>query len=202
MAFSAGTSSRASAEINVTPLIDVLLVLLIIFMVIVPVMPRGLHSALPSPAVPGAAEVVDRPILVEVEQGEMAVRYLVDGVGMNRDRIVPRLVELLSRRSVRQVLVRGDARLDFGVIAGVIDAGQAAGSYTVVRRISRRYTVSSNGVARCMVQRLSQITRSPACFHDTACTKRGWVENSIRSCSSLRPCSTGQPTMWEACEAM
>jgi len=131
MAFSTTVTSRGgglSSEINVTPLIDVLLVMLIIFMVIVPVMPRGLHSALPSPAVPGAAEVVDRPILVEVEQGEMAVRYLVDGVGMNRDRIVPRLVELLSRRSVRQVLVRGDARLDFGVIAGVIDAGQAAGA--------------------------------------------------------------------------
>src|SRR6266853_4157493 len=102
-----GTSAgeRFSSEINVTPLIDVLLVMLIIFMVIVPVMPRGLHSALPSPAVPGVAEVEDRPILVEVEQGETAVRYLVDGAGMERDGIAPRLVELLSRRSVRQVLV-------------------------------------------------------------------------------------------------
>jgi biopolymer transport protein TolR len=131
MAFSTTGTSRGdslSSEINVTPLIDVLLVMLIIFMVIVPVMPRGLHSALPSPAVPGVAEVVDRPILVEVEQDETAVRYLVDGAGMERDGIGPRLVELLSRRSVRQVLVRGDAKLDFGVIAGVIDAGQAAGA--------------------------------------------------------------------------
>jgi biopolymer transport protein TolR len=130
MAFSTAVTSKGgglSSEINVTPLIDVLLVMLIIFMVIVPVMPRGLHSALPSPAAPGVAEVVDRPILVEVEQGETAVGYLVDGVGMHGDRIVPRLVELLSRRSVRQVLVRGDAQLDFCVIASVIDAGQAAG---------------------------------------------------------------------------
>src|SRR5947209_5758182 len=111
MAFSTtGTSGGdgLSSEINVTPLIDVLLVMLIIFMVIVPVMPRGLHSPLPSPAVPAVAEATDRPVLIEVEQGHIAMRYLVDGARMDRAEIAPRLVELLSRRSVRQVLVKGD----------------------------------------------------------------------------------------------
>ena len=72
MAFSTAGTSRGdglSSEINVTPLIDVLLVMLIIFMVIVPVMPRGLNSALPSPATAGIAEPADRPVLVQVEQG-------------------------------------------------------------------------------------------------------------------------------------
>ncbi|HEX3373884.1 MAG TPA: biopolymer transporter ExbD [Edaphobacter sp.] len=131
MAFSTTVTSRGdglSSEINVTPLIDVLLAMLIIFMVIVPVMPRGLHSALPSPAVYGIAEGADRPIIIEVEQGQMATRYLVDGAGMERAEISPRLVELLSRRSVRQVLVKGDPQLDFGIITGVIDAGQSAGA--------------------------------------------------------------------------
>ena len=134
MAFSTTGSSRGdglSSEINVTPLIDVLLVMLIIFMVIVPVMPRGLNSALPSPATSGVAEAAERPILVEVEQGQTAVRYLVDGVDMERAEVVPRLVELLSRRSVRQVLLKADGKLDFGVVAGVIDAGQAAGAESV-----------------------------------------------------------------------
>jgi len=134
MAFSTtGTSGGdgLSSEINVTPLIDVLLVMLIIFMVIVPVMPRGLKSALPSPATPGVAEAAEHPILVQVEQGQMAVRYLVDGVGMERAEVAPRLLELLSRRSVRHVLVKADAKLDFGVVAGVIDAGQAAGAESV-----------------------------------------------------------------------
>jgi biopolymer transport protein TolR len=123
---------RLSSEINVTPLIDVLLVMLIIFMVIVPVMPRGLSSALPSVATAG---IVDHdaylPILVQVEQGQTAVQYVVDGIGMGRAEVAPRLVELLARRSVRQVLVRADAKLDFGVVAGVIDAGHAAGAESV-----------------------------------------------------------------------
>jgi biopolymer transport protein TolR len=134
MAFSTtGASGGASlsSEINVTPLIDVLLVMLIIFMVIVPVMPRGLSSALPSASTSGFADAVDRPILVEVAQGETAVRYLVDGVGVDRAEVGARLQELLSRRSVRQVLVRADEKLDFGVIVGVIDAGQAAGAESV-----------------------------------------------------------------------
>jgi biopolymer transport protein TolR len=127
MAFSTIGNSKGdglSSEIKVTPLIDVLLVLLIIFMVIVPDMPRGLNSALPSPVTPGIAEAADHPVLVQVEQGQTAVRYVVDGVDTERDEVAPRLLELLSRRSVRQMLLRGDAKLDFGVIAGVIDAGQ------------------------------------------------------------------------------
>ena len=133
MAFSTNGTSGGdglSSEINVTPLIDVLLVMLIIFMVIVPVMPRGLNSAVPS-ATSGTAEAGDRPILVQVEQGQMAVRYLVDGVGMERAEVAPRLLELLSRRSVRQVLLKADAKLDFGVIAGVIDAGKSAGAESI-----------------------------------------------------------------------
>ena len=124
--------SRLSSEINVTPLIDVLLVMLIIFMVIVPVMPVGLISALPSAATSDRAnEAPDRPIMVQVEQGPAAVRYLIDGVDLGKAEVAPRLSELLSRRSVRQILLKGDAKLDFGVIAGVIDAGHAAGAESV-----------------------------------------------------------------------
>jgi biopolymer transport protein TolR len=134
MAFSTNGTSGGdglSSEINVTPLIDVLLVMLIIFMVIVPVMPRGLNSVLLSAAAPGAAETTDRPILVQIEREGTAVRYIVDGVGMEKAEIAPRLLELLSRRSVRQMLLKADAGLDFGVVAGVIDAGQAAGAENV-----------------------------------------------------------------------
>jgi biopolymer transport protein ExbD len=137
MAFSINGSagnggSGLSSEINITPLIDILLVMLVIFMVIVPVTPRDLNPALPSVSSIGVGdEAADRPVLVEVEQRQTGVLYLVEGISLERAEVAPRLLELMSRRSVRQVLLKGDARLDFGVIAGVIDAGQAAGAESV-----------------------------------------------------------------------
>lgn len=124
-----GTSERSglSSEINVTPLIDVLLVVLIIFMVIVPVMPHGLKSAIPV-ADRSGAESAAGPVLIQVEQGEGMARYLVDGVDVGRADLQRQLVVALARRPARQMLVRANAELDYGVVAGVIDAGQAAGA--------------------------------------------------------------------------
>jgi biopolymer transport protein TolR len=130
MAFSTNGTSEGSglrSEINVTPLIDVLLVMLIIFMVIVPVMPHGLKSAIPAANRRGAERTLG-PVLVRVEQGETAARYFVDGDGVETIDLQRRLAEALARRPARQMLVRADARLDYGVVAGVIDAGQAVGA--------------------------------------------------------------------------
>ncbi len=131
MAFStnAGTGSNGlSSEINVTPLIDVLLVMLIIFMVIVPVMPHGLNSAIPDAGGPAGVETTAGPVLVRVERGETGERYFIDGVSVERADVTARLRESLARRPARQMLVRADAELDYRVVAGVIDAGQAAGA--------------------------------------------------------------------------
>lgn len=133
MAFStngAPGSDRLSSEINVAPLIDVLLVMLIIFMVIVPVMPRGLNTALPATASAGD-EAPDSPILVEVEQGAVTVRYRINGIEVEKTRIAPGLAELVSRRPSRRMVLKADAKLDFAVIAGVIDAGRAAGAESI-----------------------------------------------------------------------
>jgi biopolymer transport protein TolR len=135
MAFSTNGSSRAdglSSDINITPLIDVLLVMLIIFMVIVPVVPRGLSSTIPSTAPASVRdEASDRTILVQVEANGLAARYVVDGAGLAREDISPRLAALLSKMAVRQVLVKADASLDFATVANVIDAGKAAGAESI-----------------------------------------------------------------------
>ncbi len=130
MAFSTTGSSAGSgfsSEINVTPLIDVLLVMLIIFMVIVPVVPRGVAASLPSD---GHAKVVeqapDRPVMVQVELRSSRVLYRVDGDEVDKDQIGSRLVNLLSHQTTRRMFLTADAGLDFGVIAEVINLGKAA----------------------------------------------------------------------------
>jgi biopolymer transport protein TolR len=130
--FSTNGTSRGngpSAAINVTPLIDVLLVMLIIFMVIVPVMPHGLNSVIPSTS-PSTVmrEAFDQPILVQIDMDGSLPRYRIDGAGVDQADVAQRLESLFARRSVRRLLVKADARLDFGVVAGVIDSGQGSGA--------------------------------------------------------------------------
>ena len=131
MAFSTN-SSGLSSEINVTPLIDVLLVLLIIFMVIVPVLPRGLNTELPS-ANTGQQRSgdADRPVLVRVEIQGVEARYFVDEQSVSETEVSPLLLELLGRKVERRILLKADAALDFGVVSRVIDAGRAAGTENV-----------------------------------------------------------------------
>ena len=123
-----------SSEINVTPLIDILLVMLIIFMVIVPLAPHGLNSELPS-TLPSTVEedASRRPVLVRVESGQVesgheTPQYTVDGTRVCSADVMPRLIELLSKKSIRRLLVKADAKLDFSAVAEVINAGQAAGA--------------------------------------------------------------------------
>ena len=135
MAFSTnGTTggNSLSSDINITPLIDVLLVLLIIFMVIVPMMPRGLNSKLPSDQ-PGqiVQEKANRPVLIEMQSMPAGVLYRVDGESLDAALLAPRLEELLARRSARDILLRADAELDYGIVAQVINTGQAAGAESV-----------------------------------------------------------------------
>jgi biopolymer transport protein TolR len=121
MGMASGGDSRA--EINMTPMIDVLLVLIIIFMVITPLTPAGLRTLVPQP--PDAAEhESSRDIVVTVE---------LDGsLRLNAERIeLLALYERLSRiyqaRGDAVLFVRGDERLEFRQVAAVIDIAKGAG---------------------------------------------------------------------------
>ena|SRR5882757_8291342 len=129
MGMGAGPSGGAVSEINVTPLIDVLLVLLIIFMVIVPVTPKGLDTLVPQPPKDHKEQQDnDRTIVVQVlSNGSAPPSYMINSDTFPKASIEPKLVEIFSTRSEKVMFVKGDKELDFSKVAEVIDFGHQAG---------------------------------------------------------------------------
>jgi biopolymer transport protein ExbD/biopolymer transport protein TolR len=124
-----GSTGGAVSEINVTPLIDVLLVLLIIFMVIVPVTPKGLNALVPQPPKNKTQDQPnDRTIVVQVTSrpGGGEPGYKINEQDFAKNSIAPKLTEIFATRQEKVMFVKGDKDLDFGKIAEVIGFGHQA----------------------------------------------------------------------------
>jgi biopolymer transport protein TolR len=121
-----GDTGGLASGINVAPMIDVLLVLLIIFMVIVPTVPRGEAALAPHSLLKGAPGN-DAVVLEVIKGADDAIEFRINQRQVAQGELQSRLAAIYANRAQRVLFVKGDDRLSFRQIAEVIDIGHVAG---------------------------------------------------------------------------
>jgi biopolymer transport protein TolR len=130
MAFSTAGGRPFQAEINITPMIDVLLVLIIVFMVVVSMsQEKGLDAQIPQPAEKQSAPQPVRTIVIQVAwaSDKQAPMLKINDENVQWDKLHDRLFDIFKQRAERVAFVKGDDDVDFQYIADAISIARSSG---------------------------------------------------------------------------
>jgi biopolymer transport protein TolR len=121
-----GPGGGPKADINMTPMIDVLLVLIIIFMVITPLTPKGLEALVPQPPPPNQPpnQSDQRTVVIVIDKDH---KYSINSDPIAEDQLGDRLEQIFKTRAERVVFVKGDPSIEFQWVAKAIDVAHGAG---------------------------------------------------------------------------
>ncbi len=121
------SSKVAISEINVTPFVDVMLVLLVIFMVTAPMMQQGLDVDLPKTSSAGIALNED-PFVVSIDASG---KIKISDTAILMTDLKAKLIAIFETKKNKQIYIQADKKVDYGVVAEVMGEARAAGIYNL-----------------------------------------------------------------------
>ena len=131
MGMSVGQKGGTMAEMNIVPLIDILLVLLIIFMVITPLTPKGMDALVPQPNPNKNQEqdLSDKTVVVQViaDPRSDKPKLKINNEDVTWENLGPRMEQIFKERAEKVAFVKGDNDVMFMDVARAIDIMRGAG---------------------------------------------------------------------------
>ena len=141
-----GGRHTVQSDINVTPLVDVCLVLLIIFMVVTPLLQKGINVQLPVTDNPGKKPENEKQKLITIKW-ETPPRYYIEAKTFPKEDFQKELDEMFQRAPTTELIIKADQRLKYGDVKAVMKMTKDAGFQDVGLITDKKTTGATSGKA-------------------------------------------------------